>query len=591
MQKNSSIKARLSLAFVVVVGLFALTLVVVATYLGSLTHDVRTINDSTLPDLMLVDDMNLARSDVQQFLTDVAATHEKDGYKDAEAAYQRFKAGVEKFRTQFKQANDSANLDAINRIDTDFTQFYDLGKVMAEAYISQGMEAGNVLMKGTGSTPGFDKASETIQAELEKFHATQVEAANSTTQQALGKANSMVTVMLISGLAAVVLAIGFGAWFVRGILRQLGGEPAPAVALAEHVGAGDLTHEVALRAGDSNSLLWQLKTMQQNLANVVSRVRRNAEGVAAASIQVAEGNHELADRTSHQASTLEETATTMKELATAVGNNADSARTANQLALNAANVASQGGEVVAQVVETMKGINESSRKIADIISVIDGIAFQTNILALNAAVEAARAGEQGRGFAVVASEVRSLAGRSAEAAKEIKSLITASVERVEQGTALVDQAGTTMDQVVKSIREVTDIVGQISTASHNQSQGVAQMGEAVVQMEHTTQQNAAMVEEIDSAANTLRMQAADLLQAVQAFQLPGHNKQAQLPANQRSIPTLRTPAAKPPAAIRAPAPSKAPTVRSSAAPRPSAPPRQLPAAKPKAAEQEEWETF
>jgi methyl-accepting chemotaxis protein len=209
----------------------------------------------------------------------------------------------------------------------------------------------------------------------------------------------------------------------------------------------------------------------------------------------------------------------MEELSGTVRQNADSARAANQLALSASGVAVKGGEVVAQVVDTMKGINESSHKISDIIQVIDGIAFQTNILALNAAVEAARAGEQGRGFAVVASEVRSLAGRSADAAKEIKLLINASVERVEHGTALVDQAGTTMNEVVTSIRRVTDIMGEISAASNEQALGVAQVGEAVKQMDEVTQQNAALVEEMAAAASSLKNQASDLVEAVSVFKL------------------------------------------------------------------------
>jgi methyl-accepting chemotaxis protein len=236
--------------------------------------------------------------------------------------------------------------------------------------------------------------------------------------------------------------------------------------------------------------------------------------VATASAQIAQGNNDLSARTEQQASALEQTAASMEELSSTVRQNADNARQGNQLAQNASTVAVRGGEVVGQVVDTMKGINDASRKIADIIGVIDGIAFQTNILALNAAVEAARAGEQGRGFAVVASEVRSLAGRSAEAAKEIKGLISDSVQRVEQGTVLVDQAGTTMAEVVAAIRRVTDIMGEISAASTEQSQGVAQVGEAVTQMDQATQQNAALVEESAAAAESLKAQAQQLVQAV-----------------------------------------------------------------------------
>ncbi|MBQ0130634.1 MAG: methyl-accepting chemotaxis protein, partial [Comamonas sp.] len=248
-------------------------------------------------------------------------------------------------------------------------------------------------------------------------------------------------------------------------------------------------------------------------------VRTGADGVASASGQIAMGNADPSSRTEEQASALEETAASMEELGSTVRQNAENARQANQLALNASTVALQGGEVVGQVVDTMRGINESSRKIADIIGVIDSIAFQTNILALNAAVEAARAGEQGRGFAVVAGEVRNLAQRSAEAAKEIKGLITDSVKRAEQGSHQVDKAGNTMSEVVTAIRRVTDIMGEISAASTEQSQGVAQVGEAVTQMDQTTQQNAALVEESAAAADSLRKQAQELVDAVAVFQL------------------------------------------------------------------------
>jgi methyl-accepting chemotaxis protein len=315
---------------------------------------------------------------------------------------------------------------------------------------------------------------------------------------------------------ALFFIIGF---IVRRSLSQLGGEPAEAMALAQNVASGDLCQAVVLRPGDTNSMMAQLKFMQTSLAKVVGTVRRGAEGVATASVEIAQGNNDLSARTEHQASALEQTAASMEELGSTVKQNAESARQANQLAMSASTVAVQGGEVVAQVVQTMKGINESSHKISEIISVIDGIAFQTNILALNAAVEAARAGEQGRGFAVVATEVRSLAGRSADAAKEIKALISASVERVDEGTALVDRAGSTMQEVVNSIRRVTDIMGEISVASGEQSTGVSQVGEAISQMDQVTQQNAALVEEIAAAAESLNAQAQELVQTVAIFKL------------------------------------------------------------------------
>ena len=318
-------------------------------------------------------------------------------------------------------------------------------------------------------------------------------------------------------LAAMV---GLGVLLAWWITRSITGPISTAVEVAERVAQGDLGSRIEVSSNDETGrLLTALKAMNQNLVGIVSTVRNSSDSIATGSAQIASGNADLSQRTEEQASALEETAASMEQLGSTVKQNADNARQANQLAMSASTVAIKGGEVVGQVVETMKGINDSSHKIADIISVIDGIAFQTNILALNAAVEAARAGEQGRGFAVVASEVRSLAQRSAEAAKEIKSLINASVERVAQGTLLVGQAGTTMDEVVTSIRRVTDIMGEISSASTEQSQGVSQVGEAVSQMDQVTQQNAALVEESAAAADSLRQQAQQLVSAVAVFKM------------------------------------------------------------------------
>ncbi|MES2582243.1 MAG: methyl-accepting chemotaxis protein [Pseudomonadota bacterium] len=333
------------------------------------------------------------------------------------------------------------------------------------------------------------------------------------------------TVVLFSVVVvlAIALASAIGWMLIKAITNPLN----QMVGIARSVASGNLTLQIdGTGKSETGLALAALKEMQGNLVDVVSTVRVGSEGVAGASAEIAQGNNDLSMRTEQQASALEETAASMEELSSTVKQNADSAKQANQLAQNASTVAIQGGNVVGQVVETMKGINESSRKISDIISVIDGIAFQTNILALNAAVEAARAGEQGRGFAVVASEVRSLAGRSAEAAKEIKTLINTSVERVEQGTALVDKAGVTMTEVVTSIRRVTDIMGEISAASGEQAMGVQQVGEAVMQMDQVTQQNAALVEQMAAAASSLKTLAGDQVRAVAVFQLPSGGMQS-----------------------------------------------------------------
>ena len=327
-----------------------------------------------------------------------------------------------------------------------------------------------------------------------------------------------VTQQLIA-CALVMLAIAAIGWLiVRSVLAQLGGEPATAIAVMSEVAGGNLA--VHVPASAPGSLLDGLNRMVQSVRSTVLQVRQSADSIQTASSEVATGNQDLSSRTEQTASSLQQAASSMEQLTGTVKQSADSARQANQLAASAAEVAARGGVAVSQVVTTMDEINASSRKIVDIIGVIDGIAFQTNILALNAAVEAARAGEQGRGFAVVASEVRSLAGRSAEAAKEIKSLIHDSVERVEAGTALVDSAGVTMSEVVSSIRRVTDIMGEITSASVEQSQGVAQVGEAVTQMDQATQQNAALVEESAAAAESLKLQAAQLVQVVAVFKLP-----------------------------------------------------------------------
>ena len=332
-----------------------------------------------------------------------------------------------------------------------------------------------------------------------------------------GDVRSLRNLYALLGVAMVLAISGILYLLIRRlVLVPLGQATAAAQALAQ----GDLSVELRIdRRDEIGQLMESMNKIGQGLSDVVQTVRLGSESVATASAEIAQGNHDLSARTEQQASALEETAASMEELSSTVRQNADNAKQANQLAINSSTVAVKGGEVVAQVVDTMKGINDSSKKINDIINVIDGIAFQTNILALNAAVEAARAGEQGRGFAVVASEVRSLASRSADAAKEIKMLINDSVQRVELGTALVDQAGATMTEVVTSIRRVTDIMGEISAASLEQSQGVAQVGEAVTQMDQATQQNAALVEEMAAAASSLKSQAQELVQTVAVFKL------------------------------------------------------------------------
>ena len=362
--------------------------------------------------------------------------------------------------------------------------------------------------------PAFQKAF----AALEQQMSEQADAIEQNGQEVQTAARASVTSARLQVIAVLVLAAVLLLSAALWLARQLSRPMASAVHVADQLAEGDLTSAVApVGNEETRQLLDAMARMQARFGDIVDSVKRNADSVASASVQIAQGNQDLSARTEQQASALQQTAASMEQLSSTVTQNADNARQANQLAVRASGVAAQGGEVVGEVVRTMKDIEESSRKIADIISVIDGIAFQTNILALNAAVEAARAGEQGRGFAVVASEVRSLAVRSAEAAKEIKTLIATSVQRVAVGTGLVDRAGTTMGEVVAAIRHVTDIMGEISAASDGQASGVSQVGQAVTQMDKTTQQNAALVEEMAAAATSLKSQAQALVQVVSVF--------------------------------------------------------------------------
>ncbi len=432
-----------------------------------------------------------------------------------------------------KKVDEASN--TINEIDTLWKAYLVTYLTPEEKKLADTFDANRMIYGRTGFLPAvaalhahdFQQASELLQGPLtESFPAVQTSMeALSQLQMDVAKNQFQVSqtryavvrnVSIVAIIFGVLLAGLIGYWLISTISRSL----QEALRLAESVAAGDLTQTVEVRSNDEiGQLLQALKNMNASLVTIVGQVRHGTETIAVASREIASGNADLSSRTESQASSLEETASSMEELTSTVKQNAENARQANQLVVSTADVAAKGGEVVGQVVDTMVSIKDSSRKIADIIGVIDGIAFQTNILALNAAVEAARAGEQGRGFAVVAAEVRNLAQRSAGAAKEIKTLIEDSVDKVDAGGKLVDEAGKTMGEIVTSVKRVTDIMSEIAAASQEQSAGIEQVNQAITQMDDATQQNAALVEEAAAAAESLQDQAGKLAEAVSVFRL------------------------------------------------------------------------
>ncbi|WP_313370145.1 methyl-accepting chemotaxis protein [Achromobacter animicus] len=409
---------------------------------------------------------------------------------------------------------------------------------------------------------------------------------------------TLTALIVLCALIGSILGLGL----VRSVMRRLGGEPAYAAQIAQEVAKGNLAVRVQRREGDQTSVLANMDAMRANLAQLVSQVRQSSESIATGATQISSGNADLSQRTEEQAANVEETAASMEEMNAAVKQNLESVQMAGSLAGSASAAAARGGEVVGNVVSTMDAISASSRKIVDIIAVIDSIAFQTNILALNAAVEAARAGEQGRGFAVVASEVRALAQRSASAAKEIKQLISDSVGNVEAGSNLVGEAGSTMNDIVTQVRRVADLIAEIGAAAHEQGQGISQVGDAINQLDQTTQQNAALVEESAAAAHSLNSQAATLVKLVSVFRLaeddaPRFVAQPQV-AQVREVQSVAAQPAKPqrvlakPTSSRAAAGKPADTRRADAKPAPQAKASlRVPGDNKPAQSNDDWESF
>ena len=582
---NLRIGVKLGVAFVAMVVLSAVLGVVAVFEMGRINRNTGDIATNWLPGVQALGDMRATANRLRA--SEVGMTLSPDPAEQARLA-QDVQA-VDKILEEQEKVYAALLTDRETQGYEEFKVLRDqymLVQAQLEGFVQQG-EAGRAdaakLLYGD-SQKAFIGMAETI-GKLAKINRAGAQEAYDASQQAYGMARGLVIGLLLASIAAAAV---LGIWITRLITKPV----SDAVQATREIAGGNLAVDLAVRSKDEmGQLLQSLIDMRDNLARVVSGVRRNAESVATASAEIASGNNDLSSRTEEQASALEETAASMEQLGSTVRQNADNARQANQLAMSASTVAVQGGEVVAQVVDTMRGINDSSRKIADIIGVIDGIAFQTNILALNAAVEAARAGEQSRGFAVVAGEVRSLAQRSAEAAKEIKGLITASVERVEQGTQLVDKAGETMTEVVTAIRRVTDIMGEISAASSEQASGVAQVGEAITQMDQATQQNAALVEESAAAAGSLNHQAQELVNAVAAFKLAQHQAAAApAPAVRAAVPApARAPAPAPAvSAVKAPKPAVARKPPPAPAAALAAPPAKPPAA---GGGEGDWESF
>ena len=511
--KSIKISTRILGTFGVLVLLLVVVVAMALLQLRSMRSSAETITGNALPSVEVINTLNtdLARTRLLELRH---VNNDEPGYMaQVEAQFEQLQKHLAEAKKLYEPLIVTAEeRELYAQFLRERERYVELNKQLFEISRRGDKEQAKQLLGGE-SLKLYDLSSATLQ-KLIKFNSDVARGETLASERVYDRAVSM---LALAAVIAVLVAAGAGIWLVRSIRTPL----EQAVQAADRVANGDLSGVIRVeRQDETGRLLSALERMQSSLVQTVRSVRQNAEGVASASSQIASGNADLSGRTEEQASALEETAASMEQLGSTVRQNADNARAANQMAVNASQVAAQGGAVVAEVVETMRGINNSSQQIADIITVIDSIAFQTNILALNAAVEAARAGEQGRGFAVVAGEVRTLAQRSAEAAKEIKALINTSVQRVEQGTQLVDKAGATMADIVSAISRVTDLMAEISAASQEQSQGVAQVGEAVTQMDQTTQQNAALVEESAAAAGALRKQAQDLVQAVAVFQLP-----------------------------------------------------------------------
>jgi len=535
--KNLRLSSRLALGFGLVLALLVFVAVMGIYQMAKTNQQLNDIVNVNNEESRLAIAMRVAINQVATSTRNIVLITEEDAMKAEVERLQQSRASYDTAEQKLGMMFDSI-ADTSPEEKATFSQIKELkdiarpsiNKVIELARANNKQEATTVLLKEAQVAQGnwLKALSELakIEDDLNIKLATDAKA-----DYAFGR-----IAMLVSSILALGSGIGAAVLLTRSIVSQLGGEPAYATEVVQRIAAGDLSLPVNVKHGDTTSLLAAMMKMQQALVDVVENIRSGSESIATGSGQIASGNADLSQRTEEQASNLQQTAASMEQLTSTVKNNADTAHQATSLANSASNVAGKGGDVVGRVVQTMDEISAASKRIGDIIGVIDGIAFQTNILALNAAVEAARAGEQGRGFAVVAGEVRTLASRSAEAAKEIKSLIGASVEKVEAGTGLVAEAGRTMEDIVGQVRRVNDLIAEISAATVEQTAGIGQINDAVTQLDQVTQQNAALVEESAAAADSLRNQAAMLVQSVAVFKTAGAPSLVSTPAVTASKP-------------------------------------------------------
>ena len=514
--RKMKVATKLALSYGVLVGLIAIVAAVCAWRFQAINDRIASIVDQRYARVARINEIEQAANAQARFIRNVVlsakdADQSADAFKNLDIQARATDAGIAEFDKHVDLAKGRELVDAMKAAREKF--YKDRDEVMRLARAGQYDDATHTLLVTMRPTQRAFFASI---GEITKLNASIMIADG---QAARDDGRDAIVVTLILAALSVIAASVMAVWITRGLVHQLGAEPAEVVGIARAIADGNLAVDVRTRPGDTSSILAAMQRMRERLAEVVGQVRQASDAIATGSTEIASGNADLSHRTEEQASNLQQTAASMEQLTGSVRSNAETAGTANQLATEASAAASRGGEAVNRVVETMNEIATSSKKIGDIIGVIDGIAFQTNILALNAAVEAARAGEQGRGFAVVASEVRSLAQRSAGAAKEIKSLIGASVEKVDIGARQVDEAGASMNDIVAQVQRVGQLIGEISGATVQQSSGIGQIGDAVGALDQTTQQNAALVEQSAAAAESLSAQAARLAQIVSVFQL------------------------------------------------------------------------